>query len=81
MKKKAETWFRQLRKKLITSIEAHDTVKFKKKKWKHSGHGGGLMSIIEGETIERGGVNISTVSASSIFNCVCILLLDKLFLP
>jgi len=62
MKKKAETWFRQLRKKLITSIEAHDTVKFKKKKWKHSGHGGGLMSIIEGETIERGGVNISTVS-------------------
>ena len=62
MKNKAEAWFKELRVKLISTIESHDTAKFKKKEWKHAGRGGGLMSIIEGDTIEKGGVNISTVS-------------------
>ena len=42
-------------------IEKYESVKFQKE-WNHSGRGGGLMSIIKGDLIEKGGVNISTVS-------------------
>tara|TARA_Y100001970_G_C14105585_1_gene787905 strand:- start:51 stop:857 length:807 start_codon:yes stop_codon:yes gene_type:complete len=62
LKDKAKNWFKKLRKQLITTIESYDTVSFDEKKWDHSGEGGGLMSKIEGSTIEKGGVNISTVS-------------------
>ena len=62
MKNRAEEWFKELRGRLISMIENHDQGKFQKKKWKHSGKGGGLMSIIKGDLIEKGGVNISTVS-------------------
>tara|TARA_Y100000816_G_scaffold72866_1_gene48993 strand:+ start:8933 stop:9739 length:807 start_codon:yes stop_codon:yes gene_type:complete len=62
MKKRAQAWFRELRGKLIDMIENHDTGSFYEKKWDHSGEGGGLMSVLEGSIIEKGGVNISTVS-------------------
>ena len=62
MKKRAQAWFKELRGKLIDMIENHDTGSFYEKKWDHSGEGGGLMSVIEGSIIEKGGVNISTVS-------------------
>ena len=46
MKNRAEEWFKELRGMLISMIENHDQGKFQKKEWKHSGKGGGLMSII-----------------------------------
>ena len=62
MKTEVQVWFKQLRGQLVSTIEGHDDANFKMKSWDHSGEGGGLMSIIEGNIIERGGVNISTVS-------------------
>ena len=62
MRNKAKEWFESLRAKLIKTIESHDGNRFEQKSWKHSGEGGGLMSLIKGTIIEKGGVNISTVS-------------------
>ena len=62
MKNEAEKWFRDLRGRLVSMIEKYESAKFQKKEWNHSGRGGGLMSIIKGDLIEKGGVNISTVS-------------------
>ena len=53
MKNRAEEWFKELRGRLISMIEKHDQGTFQKKEWKHSGSGGGLMSIIKGDLIER----------------------------
>ena len=58
----AEEWFKELRGKLVSTLEGHESVQFKEKKWNHAGKGGGLMSIIKGDLNEKGGVNISTVS-------------------
>ena len=58
----AEEWFKELRGKLVSTLEGHESVQFKEKKWNHAGKGGGLMSIIKGDLLEKGGVNISTVS-------------------
>ena len=55
MKSEAEEWFRELRGRLVSMIEKYESVKFQKKEWKHSGKGGGLMSIIKGDLIEKGG--------------------------
>ena len=62
MRNKVKNWFEDLRDNLVTMIEKHDGSKFKKKHWNHAGEGGGMMSIIKGNIIEKGGVNISTVS-------------------
>ena len=62
MRDKAKNWFEELRNKLVSMIEGHDGSRFKIKRWNHSGEGGGTMSIIKGDVIEKGGVNISTVS-------------------
>ena len=62
MKDRAKDWFEELRNRLVATIEQHDGSKFEKKHWKHSGRGGGMMSIMKGNIIEKGGVNISTVS-------------------
>ena len=62
MKNEAEKWFRDLRGRLVSMIEKYESAKFQKKEWNHSGRGGGLMCIIKGDLIEKGGVNISTVS-------------------
>ena len=62
MKIESELWFKKLRDDLIQMIQNHDGSLFSEKKWAHSHSGGGLMSTIQGDVIERGGVNISTVS-------------------
>ena len=62
MRNKAKNWFEGLRNNLVKMIEDHDGTKFKVKQWKHSGKGGGTMSVIKGNVIEKGGVNISTVA-------------------
>ena len=62
MKKQSEQWFKKLRSDLISMIELYDGSSFVEKQWKHSQGGGGLMSLIKGDLIEKGGVNISTVS-------------------
>ena len=62
MRNKAKNWFEGLRNNLVQMIEHHDGAKFKAKQWKHSGKGGGTMSVLKGNVIEKGGVNISTVA-------------------
>ena len=62
MRNKAQNWFEGLRNNLVKMIEDHDGAKFKVKHWKHSGKGGGMMSVLKGNVIEKGGVNISTVA-------------------
>ena len=58
---KAQSWFEELRNKLILSLEKIDQSPFVISKWKHKDDGGGKMSKIKGKIIEKGGVNISTV--------------------
>ena len=57
----AEEWFKELRGKLVSTLEEHESVQFKEKKWNHAGKGGGLMSIIKGDLIEKGGVPLGVV--------------------
>ena len=59
---KAKEWFQELRANLINSIENIETSKFTISDWKHREEGGGKISKIKGEIIEKGGVNVSTVA-------------------
>ena len=58
----AKEWFFSLRNRLVDSLEKIDENKFDFKNWEHSGSGGGTMGSIRGKFVEKGGVNISTVS-------------------
>ena len=58
----ARECFEKLRDKLVKSIESLDTEKFIITKWDHKSEGGGKMSKIKSSIIEKGGVNISSVS-------------------
>jgi len=60
----AKDWFEKLRDDLIETIESIDENKFEITNWNHKGEGGGKMSKIKGKIIEKGGVNISTVSGT-----------------
>ena len=60
-KKIAKEWFRELRDQFCQKFEEIDGCKFTRKTWKHSGEGGGEMSILKGDVFEKVGVNISTV--------------------
>ena len=60
----AKDWFEKLRDDLIETIESIDENKFEITNWNHKGEGGGQMSKIKGKIIEKGGVNISTVSGT-----------------
>ena len=60
----AKDWFEKLRDNLIETIETIDENKFEITNWNHKGEGGGKMSKIKGKIIEKGGVNISTVSGT-----------------
>ena len=60
-KKIAQEWFRELRDQFCKKFEEIDGEKFVRKTWKHSGEGGGEMSILKGNVFEKVGVNISTV--------------------
>ena len=58
----AKNWFENLQTQLIKIISEIDGKEFTKTNWKHSYEGGGTMAKIKGLVIEKGGVNISTVS-------------------
>ena len=60
--KNAKEWFFNLRNDLVNTLEIIEGKKFNFKDWSHSGSGGGTMGSIKGKIIEKGGVNISTVS-------------------
>ena len=58
----AKKWFEDLRNQLIKIIADIDDNDFVKTNWSHSHQGGGTMAKIKGSVIEKGGVNISSVS-------------------
>ncbi len=58
----ASSWFRDLRDQFCLEFEGIDNTTFQRKKWSHSGSGGGEISIMKGDIFEKVGVNISTVS-------------------
>ena len=60
--KTAKDWFLKLRNQLVEVLERIEGEKFVYKDWNHSGSGGGIMGSIKGNIIEKGGVNISSVS-------------------
>ena len=60
----AKEWFETLRNQIIESIQEIDGNEFKITKWNHKHEGGGIMSKITGNVIEKGGVNISSVSGN-----------------
>ena len=57
----AKDWFEKLRDNLIDTIQAIDKNKFEIIPSDHKSEGGGIMSKIKGNIIEKGGVNISAV--------------------
>jgi Coproporphyrinogen III oxidase len=58
----AKDWFKLLRDNLVEMIQNIDENKFEISHWDHKDNGGGVMSKLTGNIIEKGGVNISTVS-------------------
>ena len=54
-------WFESLRGLILNDLKSIENKSFIKTKWNHSQKGGGLMTKIKGDIIEKGGVNISTV--------------------
>ena len=58
----AKEWFEELRNQLVQSLENVDSEQFVVTHWDHKEEGGGKMSKIKGSVIEKGGVNISSVS-------------------
>ena len=60
----AKDWFEKLRENLIKTIESIDGNNFEITNWDHKDDGGGMMSKIKGNIIEKGGVNISSVGGS-----------------
>ena len=61
---KAKKWFEQLREEMVDLIQNIDGNEFTVTNWKHKSEGGGKMSKIYGIIIEKGGVNISSVSGN-----------------
>ena len=60
----AKKWFEKLRDQLVKSLENLGTNKFVVTEWDHKFDGGGKMSKLKSLFIEKGGVNISTVSGN-----------------
>jgi coproporphyrinogen III oxidase len=58
----AKDWFEKLRNKLVNSLESLGVEKFIVTEWDHKSEGGGKMSKLKSSVIEKGGVNISSVS-------------------
>jgi len=61
-RKEVQKSFLNLRNRLVKTLQNIDGNEFVFKNWNHSGSGGGIMGSIKGDVIEKGGVNISTVS-------------------
>jgi coproporphyrinogen III oxidase len=62
--KDAKEWFLTLRNNLVSSLEKIEGKCFSFKNWDHAGSGGGTMGSLKGNIVEKGGVNISTVSGT-----------------
>ncbi|HEX9757442.1 MAG TPA: oxygen-dependent coproporphyrinogen oxidase [Nitrospiria bacterium] len=60
-RKEVESFFHNLRDRILTSLEELDEGKFHQTHWKREEGGGGVMSLMEGKTFEKVGVNCSTV--------------------
>tara|TARA_Y100000590_G_scaffold428854_1_gene540641 strand:- start:3 stop:809 length:807 start_codon:yes stop_codon:yes gene_type:complete len=60
----AKEWFENLRNEIVNTIQEIDGNEFLITNWKHASGGGGKMSKIKGNIIEKGGVNISSVSGN-----------------
>jgi coproporphyrinogen III oxidase len=58
----AKNWFENLRDDLVKQTQVFEKKSFNEKRWNHHDDGGGLMTKIKGSIIEKGGINISTVS-------------------
>mgnify|MGYP002839389816 FL=1 len=58
----AKDWFENLRDELVKQTQVFEKKSFNEKRWNHHDDGGGLMTKIKGSIIEKGGINISTVS-------------------
>ena len=54
-------WFKSLQDDICNGIEKLDGTKFQQDNWDRPGGGGGRTRVIEGEHIEKGGVNFSAV--------------------
>lgn len=63
--RKVETYIQELQQRICFGIENLDTTKFVQDVWKRPGGGGGLTCILQdGSVIEKGGVNISSVTGT-----------------
>ena len=62
MLNEAKNWFVNLRDELVKQTQVFEKKSFNEKRWNHHDDGGGLMTKIKGSIIEKGGINISTVS-------------------
>ena len=60
----AKEWFEKLRSEIIDTIQEIDGKEFVINNWKHHSDGGGTMGKLKGNIIEKGGVNISSVSGN-----------------
>ena len=60
----AKNWFENLRDDLVKQTQVFEKKSFNEKRWNHHDDGGGLMTKIKGSIIEKGGINISTVSGT-----------------
>ncbi len=61
MKEQIEGYFRALQDAICHELETLDGRKFREDPWERPGGGGGRTRIIEGNVIEKGGVNFSAV--------------------
>ena len=61
-KEKIAEWFKGLQDRICESLEALDGIgKFQEDPWERPGGGGGRSRVINGQVIEKGGVNFSAV--------------------
>ncbi len=61
-KQEISSWFKGLQDSICMSLETLDgTGEFKEDRWERPGGGGGRSRVIQGEIIEKGGVNFSAV--------------------
>ena len=58
----AKDCFENLRDELVKQTQVFEKKSFNEKRWNHHDDGGGLMTKIKGSIIEKGCINISTVS-------------------
>ncbi len=61
IRKRATEYFQDLRDRICSAFEALDTASFERETWHREDGGGGVMSVMRGNTFEKVGVNFSEV--------------------